>query len=121
MRLKPLATTLACAALFAAGTASATALSGAMTVDNEFTLYISTNDSLLGTALLSGSDWQTTSVLPGTTLGSAATYYLHVVATDWGGPAAFIGDFSLDDAETYALMLAGLGVLGAVARKRRAR
>lgn len=40
--------------------AAAPELSGAMTVDNEFSLYLSTTDSALGTLLLQGSDWGAT-------------------------------------------------------------
>ncbi len=76
--------------------AHATSLAGAVNVDNEFQLYLSTDDSVLGTLLLSGNNWPTTYSLPVTVLG-APTLYLHVVATDTGQPAAFIGNFSLSD------------------------
>ncbi len=83
-------------ALSVVGPASATTLSGAVNVDNQFTLYVSADDSVLGTAVLSGTDWPTTYVLAATTLGSG-TQYLHMVATDLGAPAAFLGEFSLSD------------------------
>lgn len=88
--------TLLCAAALAS-CASATNLSTNMTVDNGFTIYISTSDSVLGTQFGTGSDWQTTYNFS-TALTPGVTNYIHVVATNAGGPAGFIGDFSLDDA-----------------------
>lgn len=86
----------ACALVLSAP-ASATTLGGALTADNEFSAYLSSDDSMLGALLASGSDWGATYSLPSTPIG-AGTSYLHIVATDLGGPAALIGDFALSDA-----------------------
>lgn len=77
--------------------ATATTLSGALTADNELSAYFSTVDSVPGTLLTSGNSWGSTYALPSTLIG-AGTSYLHIVATDWGAPAALIGDFALSDA-----------------------
>lgn len=74
----------------------ATSISAAMTVDNIFTTYISTNDSVLGTQIGTGTNWGVTYNFSGA-LTSGVTNYLHVVAGDQGGPAAFIGQFTLSD------------------------
>lgn len=76
--------------------AAATTLGAAVNVDNEFKLYLSTDDSVLGTEVLSGVNWPTTYVLAAAALGSG-TQYLHLVATDLGPPGAFLGEFSLSD------------------------
>lgn len=76
----------------------ATTLSAKLNVDNAFELYISSNESVLGTLYLSGNSWPTTytiDTIPVT--GSLA--YLQVVATDQGAPAAFLGEFTLSDEE----------------------
>ena len=67
-----------------------------MTVDNYFGAYLSTDDTQKGALIGSGSNWPTTYTFQGT-LTSSVTNYLHIEATDVGPPAAFIGDFSLDD------------------------
>lgn len=67
-----------------------------MTVDNAFTLYLSTDDAVAGTEILTGSDWgaiYTTS----TGLAPGVKHYLHLVAADYGAPAAFLGEFTLSD------------------------
>lgn len=94
--LSPLSAALAALALCTALPAGATSLNGALTADNEFTLYLSSSATTLGTALASGSSWGTTYTLPSTLL-AGGTSYLHVVATDWGPPAALIGSFTLSD------------------------
>ena len=76
--------------------ASATLLSGLMNVDNLFTAYLSTNDTLLGTPIGSGTNWPTTYSVGGPLTGGVPNY-LHVLATDQGGPRMFIGQFSLSD------------------------
>ena len=76
--------------------ASATLLSGLVNVDNLFTAYLSTNDSILGTPIGSGTNWPTTYSIGGP-LTNGVTNYLHIVGTDLGAPAMFIGQFSLDN------------------------
>lgn len=74
----------------------ATNISASMTVDNGFTAYISTNDSVAGTQIGSGNDWTSTYSF-GSTLTSGVTNYLHIYSYDVGGIAAFIGQFTLSD------------------------
>ena len=78
------------------GVAAATDLTGTLTVDNDFTAYLSTSDSVLGTQIASGNNWGSpqsfsVSLTPGT------TYFLHVVGFNEGGPDMFIGSFGLSD------------------------
>ena len=86
----------------AASHAGVTTLNASLTADNLFTAYISTDDSLAGTAFASGASW------PQTFNGSfdfldAGTYYLHVAAVDQGLPAMFIGRFTLSGTDaTFA-------------------
>src|SRR5689334_19753491 len=83
--------------LVAAATyASATNISANLTVDNSFDYYLSTSDSVLGTLIGSGNNWQVTSQFT-SALTPGVTNYIHVVALNAGGPAGFIGDFSLSD------------------------
>jgi hypothetical protein len=76
--------------------AASTILSSSMTVDNKFTAYISTNDSVAGTQIGSGSNWTVTSQFS-TALTPGVTNYLHIFAEDEGGIAGFLGQFSLND------------------------
>jgi hypothetical protein len=103
MRSLPLSLIAAAAALLSVsagatvtGGPAATSLGVAVNVDNGFTLYISADDSVLGTAILAGNSWPTT-YTASTDLGGG-DLYLHLVATDWGAPAAFLGEFTLSDA-----------------------
>ena len=74
-------------------------LSTDLTVDNSFLLFISTDDSLAGTPVGSGSDWTTTYSFSAA-LTPGVTNDIHVAATNGGAPAAFIGDFALGDANS---------------------
>ena len=65
-----------------------------MTVDDSFTLYISTDDNVLGTFVGTGNNWQqnyqfTAAVTPG------VTNFIHVVAVDGGYVAGFAGVFNI--------------------------
>lgn len=83
--------------LFMAFNANATSLSGSLTVDNVFDLYLSTDADVRGTHIASGNNWQQTYSFSGVQLTAGQTYYLQVVATDLGRPEAFIGEFNLSD------------------------
>jgi hypothetical protein len=102
MRVLPLTLIAAAAALSAAQAVASlappigTSLSAAINVDNQFTMYISNDDNVLGTPVLSGVNWPTTYTAT-TTLGGG-DLFLHVRATDLGAPAAFLGEFTLSDA-----------------------
>lgn len=76
--------------------AHATVLTGSLTADNDFVVYISTDDSIAGTAFGSNSSWPSVTT-HSTALTSGVTNYLHVFARDSGGPQMFIGQFSLSD------------------------
>ncbi|MBS1718009.1 MAG: PEP-CTERM sorting domain-containing protein [Armatimonadetes bacterium] len=88
--------TLAALTAVVAG-AQATNLTANFNVDNDFFAYISTDDSVLGTYLFEGHNWPTTyTATVGLTAGQ--TNYLHVIATNAGGPYGLLGTLSLDDA-----------------------
>jgi hypothetical protein len=80
----------------ATAAASSSVLSGNATADNQFTAYISTSDSVLGTQIGSGSNWPQSFSLS-SVLTPNVTNYLHIVATNWSGPEGFVGSFSLSD------------------------
>lgn len=97
-------TTMAVALFSAAGLAQAglVTLNATMTVDNSFTAYVSTDDALVGTEFLSGTNWPTT-YANSIDLTAPGTYYLHVLAQDAGGREMFIGNFSLSSTDaTFA-------------------
>lgn len=70
-----------------AGGAGAAVLTGELTADNTFQAYISTNPNTLGTLIASGANWQA-AVPISVTLAPGQTYYLQVIADNFGGPAA---------------------------------
>ncbi len=77
--------------------AGATSVTANISVDNEFQFYISTNDSIPGTLLGSGTEWQFTYTLEGV-LASGVTNYLHVKAINVPTTAAgFFGEFTLSN------------------------
>jgi hypothetical protein len=93
----------------AANAQAASMLTGALSADNQYWAYISTDDNTLGTLIGQGSDWHSADSLTPTALTSG-TYYLHIVAENWtsnsdhtvipgnsaaGNPDGFIGQFSL--------------------------
>lgn len=77
--------------------ASATTISGTVTVDNAFYLYISTSDSTLGTLLTSGNNWGSPMAFGPLTLTPGTTYYLHIEGIDYGGPNGLLGEITLSD------------------------
>lgn len=74
--------------------AGQTTLSGHLNVDNAFTVYLSTDDSVPGTSIASGSSWSTTESFSNA-LTPGVVNYLHIEVTDAGAPAGFLGSFSL--------------------------
>lgn len=92
--------TITLLALGAVGAAQATNLTGSFNVDNDFSAYISTNDTSLGTLFVSGNNWPTTNTA---TIGltSGVTNYLHIVGLNEGGPAGLLATLSLDDTNFY--------------------
>jgi MSHA biogenesis protein MshQ len=85
---------LALAHFMCGGAASATELSGTINVDNYFDAYISTDDSVQGALLGSGTEWTTTYAIA-STLNPGQDYFLHIRGIDEGGRAGFLGDFEL--------------------------
>jgi hypothetical protein len=78
--------------------ASATLLTGGFNVDNGFVAYISTSDTVTGTAFSSGNNWQSTAS-GSANLVAGTNYFLHVYAYDQGGIAGFLGQFSLSGSD----------------------
>lgn len=83
------------AAVLATNAASATVLTSTLFVDNNFVAYISTSDTVEGTAFSSGNNWGT-GYVGTTTLAKGQDYFLHILARDEGGIAGLLGAFSLD-------------------------
>jgi hypothetical protein len=96
--LKQTALALALGFCVSGAAQAATNLTASLNVDNVFALYLSTDDSVLGTLIGSGNDWPTTYTFT-TALTAGVDNYIHVVATDAGPPAAFLGKFTLSDAD----------------------
>jgi len=72
-----------------------------MTVDNLYSIYVSTDDNVQGTLFGADDNWtiahtHTTALTPG------VTNYIHLKADDVGGPEMLIGDFSLSGAFKFA-------------------
>ena len=93
--------TLLAACLLGIASLSASAgivqLSGNLTGDDTFSLYISSSDSTLGTLILSDPDdyWGTPNSFS-TNLNTGSNYFLHIVARDlFGAPSALLGSFGL--------------------------
>lgn len=89
---------VAMAAALSATSAAATTLTTVLNVDNQFQLYISTDDTVQGTQFGGGTDWPT-AYTASTTLTDGVTNYLHIAAQDLGGIAALLGTFSLSDSD----------------------
>ena len=80
---------------FLGNVANAGLLTGNLNVDDAFTVYISTDDSIAGTEILSGTKWETTFAFD-YDLGADVDYYLHIHGRDLHNViAGFLGDFTL--------------------------
>jgi hypothetical protein len=86
-------------ALTVASAAYATELSFNATCDNGFYMYLSTDPNVQGTQIAYHNDWFT--AYSATVTLNPGTQYLQVYGFDEGGPAGFIGDFSLSDANFH--------------------
>jgi len=76
--------------------ANAGLITGNLNVDDAFTVYISTDDSIAGTEILSGAGWKTTFSFNNYSLTDGVDYYLHVHGRDIANViAGFLGDFTL--------------------------
>jgi len=74
-----------------------TTFSGTLTADNTFNIYISTDDSVLGTYLGQGNNWGLPFGFNAASLTQGSTNYVHVVAVNQGGPGGLLGSFNLSD------------------------
>lgn len=88
------------ALLFSAG-ATASVITGNLSVDNGFAVYVSTDDSVAGTFLGSAEDWGTTYSVTGS-LAAGTDYFLHIRAYDTGGIAAALATFSVTAGHHFA-------------------
>lgn len=96
--MKPVLKAIALAAVLFSSTASATVLNSVIHVDNRFTAYISTSDTVQGVQFATGADWGWG--FPATaTLLKGQDYFLHILARDDGGVAGMLGQFSLVGAD----------------------
>lgn len=86
---------IALAALATVPYAAAATLGGSFTADNGAFVYLSTSTTAQGTLIGQGNQWETTFNLTSTSLVPGQTYYLHVEASNTGGPAGFIGQFNI--------------------------
>jgi hypothetical protein len=76
--------------------AGATNITGNIAVDNVWSVYLSTDDSVQGTLIASGGNWGTpTSINAALTPG--VTNFLHIVGQNQGGPSMLIADLGLSD------------------------
>lgn len=90
---RTVALSVAIGGLFASA-ASADVLTSKLSVDNGYSIYISTDDSVQGTLFGAANDWYTTYTNT-VTLDPNTNYFLHLVAYDQGGVAGVLGEFSL--------------------------
>lgn len=84
------------AASFASATPIATtnALNATLRVDNNYTIYLATADNTAGTSFGTLNNYNATKSWS-TSLVEGQDYYLHILATDTGGIAGLLGQFSL--------------------------
>jgi hypothetical protein len=75
--------------------ASADSLSGTLTVDNAFNLYLSTSPTGTGTLIATGSNWPTAVSFSGVSLTPGTAYYLQVQAVNWSEWGGVLGSFNL--------------------------
>lgn len=92
--MKSLINTALVATAFVASCASATVLNSTVHADNAFNLYIATAQNSTGTPAGNGADWGVGST-NAFTLEAGKDYYIHIRATDAGGVAGVLGQFSL--------------------------
>jgi hypothetical protein len=71
-------------------------ISGSISVDNAFWLYLSTDDTKKGTLIASGNDWTTAVNFSNIALPTRGTVFLHLVTVNYGGQYGFLGTFTLN-------------------------
>lgn len=82
----------------AGGATANSTLTSKISMDNGYVVYISTNDAVAGTQFGANNNWFT-AYTDTTTLVAGTDYYLHVYGYDDGGPAGFLGEFTLSGAD----------------------
>ncbi len=80
--------------LMAGGAAAGSTLTSVISMDNGYAVYLSTDDAVAGTQFGGAEDWYN-AYTHTTTLMAGTDYYLHVCGYNLGGPAGFLGEFSL--------------------------
>lgn len=95
---------LACGTVAAAATlasAQVATLTAHATADNAFQMSISTDPTLQGDIFLTGNNWGAT--FSGTyDFSAAGTYYIQVAAQDFGDPASFIADLTVNNGSLFS-------------------
>jgi hypothetical protein len=69
-------------------------LTGSLTADDAFLVYLSKSSSAPGRLIVQGNDWTRTYSLPSTSL-TPSTYYSSIAVSNYGGPGGLIGDFTV--------------------------
>ncbi|WP_298940377.1 PEP-CTERM sorting domain-containing protein [uncultured Psychromonas sp.] len=77
---------------------NASVLTGNLTVDNEYNVYLSTDDNTQGILVSADSSWYESEIFTAT-LAAGTDYFLHVEGIDFSGFEGFLGNFSLDSAD----------------------
>lgn len=95
MRLLCSVLLVAAVSIVTTSAAKADNLSGNLTADNGFYVYLSTSATSQGTLLAQQNNWPITTSIGSVALTPATTYYLQIAAFNQGGPGAMIGSFSL--------------------------
>jgi hypothetical protein len=80
--------------------ATPTYLKADMTVDNGYSMYLSTDDSTLGTLVGKDTDWYKAESYQ-FSLEPGVTNYLHVKADDWGVISGFLGGYQLSNSDFH--------------------
>jgi hypothetical protein len=83
--------------LAVAAAASAGTVSGFLTADDGFFLYLSTSPTVTGTYVTEGHAWSTTYAFSGVTLTPGTTNYLQVDVPNGFAYVGLIGSFTLSD------------------------
>jgi len=92
--MKSLINAVLCATALVASCASATVLNSTVHADNAFNLYIAAAQTSTGTPAGNGDDWGV-GYTGAFTLEAGKEYFIHIRATDAGGIAGVLGQFSL--------------------------
>lgn len=95
MKIKSLLTFFTLFFCLISNSIQAATLTGNASVDNSYTMYLSTSDSVAGTQISVGSNWAVSNAIPATNLVPGQNYFLHVLARDFGVKAGFLGDFTI--------------------------